>query len=1071
MRKIRIGGWLLVCLFVLSAGTASAQVSTGTISGTVKDSSGAVLPGTKVVVQNEGTSISRTVEADENGHYTVPSLNPGSYRVTGTRDGFQTEVRAGLVLSVAQEQVVDLSMTVGSVSQSVVVTGAAPLVESTTASVGSLVDDKTIRELPLNGRSWDQLALIQPGVIQTNPGTTGGSPYAFGTGKRFTVGGQRDVANSFLLDGTNVNDQANGTPGGAAGTNLGVDTILEFRIFTNSFKAELGHASGSVTTAVTRSGTNGFHGTAFEYIRNSVLDAKNFFDVGDSPPPFRRNQFGGVLGGPIKKDKTFFFVGYEGLRQALATTLTAIVPNDNARQGILPCTAVTPLPAGCGTTITTVTVPVNPIVVPYLNLYPIVNGKTFADGTGQFISFPIVPTNEDNVMARVDHQLNDKNSLFGRYELDTDSVNAQQNIPFVSLNERTRRQYTTAQWNSVLSPKAFNNVRFAFNRTHSDYDPEIASSVDPDLSFIPGQELGAINIGALNSSSLALTQLGSQAGNGPRFWIFNVFEGADDFSYTTGKHSLKFGTDIQRIQDNTASGQTVRGQYGFASLLGFLQGTPTALSATGPVGVLPEWGLRQSVVGVYAQDDYNLNSRITLNIGMRWETATDPHDEKGSNSILPTLSSTSMQVSDRFFSIGKENFEPRVGLAWKVDASGKTVVRSAVGIYHDQILPWAYQLNIINPPFFSKFTANNPPFPDGSSVLKPGTTVAVTVFPGIVKTPTDYQYNLTIEREIVKNTVFQIGYVGNQGRHQETEREADTRTPVFVDGNPAFPTYTTASPRLNPAFASIQQLQMNGNSSYNSLTTSVRWRAASGFEGQVSYTYAKAEDDSSGVSASDSVRSPQDIMNPFDLRQNWGLADFNVKHAAVGNFTYPFPFHASGRAMGEVVNGWVLNGIVTIQSGMPFTGLMVGGVSNDGALNLAERPDLVPGASDNPTHGVLGACEGALAGTPVRTAAHWYNPCAFQRPATGTYGDLGRNTIIGPGEQDIDLALAKTFELTESVRAIFRVEMFNVLNHANFGLPTIGAIQANGLPNGSAGSITTTLTPSRQMQFGLRIEF
>jgi hypothetical protein len=306
----------------------------------------------------------------------------GNYRVTATHEGFQTEVRDGIELTVGQEAIVDLSLPLGPVAQTFLVSAEAPLVESTTASLDSLVDGRTIRALPLNGRSYDQLALLQQGVVLTSPGPTGGAAYSFGTGKRFSVGGQRPVSNSFLLDGTNVNDQANGTPGGAAGTNLGVDTILEFKILTNSFKAEFGKTAGSVITAVTRSGTNALHGTAFEYIRNSVLDARNFFDNTSSPPPFRRNQFGGVLGGPIKKDKTFFFAGYEGLRQGLADTLFATVPTALARQGILP--------AAVGAT-TTITVPVNPAVIPYLNLYPLPNGRNFGDGTGQFESAPPGP--------------------------------------------------------------------------------------------------------------------------------------------------------------------------------------------------------------------------------------------------------------------------------------------------------------------------------------------------------------------------------------------------------------------------------------------------------------------------------------------------------------------------------------------------------------------------------------------------------------------------------------------------------------------------------------------------------
>jgi hypothetical protein len=349
---------------------------------------------------------------------------------------------------------------------------------------------------------------------------------------------------------------------------------------------------------------------------------------------------------------------------------------------------------------------------------------------------------------------------------------------------------------------------------------------------------------------------------------FNIFEWADDFSYTRGKHAFKTGGDTQRMRDNQTSGQILRGQYGFASLITFLEGRPSALSATAPVGILPRWGLRQSEFAVYIQDEYSVNSRLTLNLGLRWDAVTDPIDEKGQMSTLPSLSAPAMVRSNSFFSVGKLNFEPRVGLAWKIDGSGKTILRAAGGIYHDQILPWAYQLNIINPPFFQKVTAANPPFPNGYTVLKTS-TVGLTVYPQNDKMPADYQYNLSIEREINKSTVLQVAYAGNQGRHEETEREADTFTPVFTNRDLAHPFYPMGAPRLNPAFSSIQQLQFNGNSGYNSVTASLRWRSSSGFQGQVAYTYAKAEDDQSSVSGSDSTRSPQDMLNLFARTMAW----------------------------------------------------------------------------------------------------------------------------------------------------------------------------------------------------------
>ena len=1044
-------------LIILCVSVAFSQVSTGTISGTVTDSTGAMVPDAQIVVLNEETGASRKMATDASGRYIVPLLNPGSYRVTATREGFQTEVRTGIALTVGREAVVDLSLVTGAISQTVEVKGEAPLVESTTASLGSLVDDRTICELPLNGRSYDQLALLQPGVVLTSPGQTGGAPFAFGTGKRFSVGGQRSTSNTFLLDGTMINDQANGTPGGSAGTNLGVDTILEFKIFTSAFKAEFGHSMGSVTSAITRSGTNTFHGTAFEYFRNSVLDARNFFDTGSSPPSFRRNQFGGVLGGPIRKDKTFFFVGYEGLRQGLATTLIAIVPNAAARQGILP----------------TGKVPVSPAMVPYLNLYPLPNDRDFGDGTGEFISAPLVPTNEDNVMARVDHQLTSRTNIFGRYTFDTDSVSAQQSIPSVSLDQKSRRQYSTVQTNSTLSAVAVNSFRFAFNRSHSIYNPIISSSVPPELSIVPGQPLGALSIGGLiTSGSRALASLGSpSSGSGIRYWAYNIFEWGDDFSYVVGRHTLKAGADIQRVRDNTASGNYLRGSYTFSSFQNFLAGIPSNLQAAAPLGVLPNWELRQTVLGFYAQDDYTVNSRLTLNLGLRWEAATDPVDARGQASVLPSPTATAMTPSSSYFNTGKKNFEPRLGLAWRLDARGKTVLRIGAGVYHNQILPWTYALNILNPPAYGRYSATNPPFPNGYQILKPGALLAVSTFTHLEKTPTDQQYNFSIQQQLSKSTMVQIAYAGNRAEHLETERESDTTVPTFTNGNLNNPFYPANTPRLNPAFAGILALEMNGNSRYNSVTITLKRQSSSGFQGQIFYTYSKSMDENSGLSNSDSLRSPQAVLNPFDIARDWGRADFDATHNMVANFSYALPFHAGSRLAGALVNGWTLDGIGTFSSGLPFTARLAASVSRDQSSALTERPNLNPGFSPNPSSGTSAGCPGFAARSPVGTVNNWYDPCAFSLPAAGTYGNLGRNTVIGPGIADVDLALEKSFTLRERMNATLKVEMFNVLNHANFGLPNTNALATNGTASPSAGLITYTTTSSRQLQFALRIGF
>lgn len=1085
IQRITRAAFLLVFLFVVgTAGSAWAQTSTGTISGTARDSSGGVLPGVEIVILNVDTGIARTVQTDTDGRYAAVSLSLGHYRVTGKRDGFNTEIREGIELTVGQEDVVDLAMTVGTVAQTVTVTGGAPLVESTTASLGSLIDDRTIRDLPLNGRSYDQLALIQPGVNLTSPGPASGIAYTFGTGARFSVGGQLPNSNSFLLDGTDVNDFANGTPGGAAGTNLGVDTILEFKIFTNLYKAEFGHSTGSVITSVTRSGTNSYHGTAFEYTRNSVLDAKNFFDPGDSAPPFRRNQFGGVIGGPIKKDKLFFFGGYEGLRQGQGTTLIAIVPTADARNGILPCNTVTPVPAGCGTTVTTVTVPVNPIVVPYLNMYPEPNGKALGSGEAQFISSPDVIINEDNGMARVDYQLNDKNSLFVRYEIDRDSLTAPQKLPDQLILSGTKRQYATVQLSTLLSPSLLNNARFAYNRTFSTQSFLILppTSGPTPTPFIPGQEIGGLTVGGLLTTQNPINPLGVLNGAGPSLWAWGIFQYGDDLSYTKGKHAIKVGADIQRIQDNTLFNQQLLGNYTFTTFQQLLAGTPATFGAGYPVGGPAYWRIRQVLFALYAQDDYKLNSRLTLNLGFRWEAPTDPGDTDGKSAIIPSPAATSTVVSNTFITIGKKNFEPRFGLAWQVDGSGKTVVRLGAGIYHDQILPWAFSQQTRTPPFFGLFLLNTAvPFPNAAALLtgtpKPG-TLGLNMMAPYDKTPTDYQYNLSIQREIAKNTMVQVAYVGNRANHIIVSNEEDTPIPTIMpDGMPFYP---NGAPRRNTAWSGEKILSSSGNSIYNAATISLRHQSPHGLDGEIFYTYSKAMDEGTSISGSESARSPTGIMYPDHPGLDWSLSDFNVTNSLGANFTYPFPFHVESKALGAFVNDWHFNGIFTFKSGQPFTVTDPTNVSRNKATNgLADRPNLIAGFSSNPTRGVSAGCgpTGATtpmiipAGTRVGTVAHWYDPCAFTLEAPGTYGDLLRNTVIGPGIQDIDIALAKTFAIHEQVNLTFRAEAFNVLNHANFGLPGTVALTAANLPSATAGNITYTTTSSRQIQFGLRLNF
>jgi hypothetical protein len=1065
-------------LILLLAGVASAQVETGTIAGTVRDNTGAVVPKASVVVLNEDTGLTRNLVTDASGHYAAPGLNVGRYRVTARIEGFQTEVRAGLVLTVARQEQVDFALAIGSISQQVEVVGDAPLVDASSASVGSLVEGRTIRELPLNGRSYDQLALIQPGVNLVSPRPQAAIPFTFGSGKHFSVGGQLPNANLFLLDATDVNDQGNGTPGGAAGTNLGVDTIQEFKIFTNSFKAEFGHSSGSIITAVTRSGTNKFHGTAFEYTRNSVFDARNYFDTGTRTPPFRRNQFGGVIGGPIRKDKTFFFAGYEGLRQGQEVAQTAIVPTASARQGIIPCS---PPSATCVNG--TMTVTVNPVVVPYLNLFPLPNGTDFGTGVGAFLSAPNVITNQDDVMGRVDHQLTAKHSVFARYSFDQDGVNAPESLPNKLQVTHSRRQYVTMQLNSILGPKTLNNFRFAFNRSNSTLSEGVIGPVP--TTFIPGQSgLGGIALGVVGGNSTSsLTPLGANNGTGSSLFAFSIFEEGDDFSHIIGKHTLKVGVDVQRLQDNTLFNQTLLGNYTFADFTHFLGGQASTFVAGSPLGVPGYWGLRQVLFGVYGQDDYQISPRLTLNVGLRWEGPTDPKDVNGKMAILPSPAATATVTSDRFFNIRKKNIEPRLGVAWQIDAAGKTVVRVGGGIYHNQVLPWSFSQQARTPPYFGLYSLTNPPFPNAASLLQtpaPG-TVSLNMMAPVNKTPTAYQYNLSIQQQLGKSTVAQIAYTGTRSTQIFISRELDTPIPVLCQasvgncpaGIPDGTKYFSATAtRRNTAWAGEKIISSGGSSMYNGVTPSLRVQSPNGLVGQIFYTYSSALDEGTNVSGSESSRSPSGVNDPENLRRDWSKSDFNVTNALGANFTYPLPFHSQSRALNAAIHGWTVNGIFTAEGGEPFTVIDSGNQSRNKATNgLSDRPNLNPGFSNNPTHGISAGCSGFAAGTPVRNAKHWFDPCAFSLETAGTYGNVGRNTVIGPRLVSLDGGVERNFKVREFATVTFRAEAFNMLNHPNFGLPSVNAVATTGAAVPTAGLITYTLTSSRQIQFALRINF
>jgi carboxypeptidase family protein/TonB-dependent receptor-like protein len=1086
--------YLQVLLIGVTLGVlvAPAQVSTATISGVVQDQSGASIAGATVTIRNVDTGAVRTLTSDAGGRYTAPDLSLGSYEVQGQQSGFQTEVRSGITLTVGREAVVNLALKVGQLSDKVTITAEAPLVESTSSTLSSLVDSRTIRDLPLNGRSYDQLALTQPGVVTMGAGLAGAA-FDYGTGTRFSVSGSRSYANSFMLDGTDINDHANGTPGGAAGTNLGVDGILEFKINTSVSPAEYGRSSGGVVSAVTRSGSNSIHGTAFEFLRNNAVDSPGYFDEtahggNGTIAPYRQNQFGGSIGGPIKKDKTFYFGTYEGLRRGqggnisadvpTAATLQGIVPLSILQGNILPNTVNTPETSLCkSTTATTCTIPVSPAIRPYLNLFqaPSAGPKAdLGDGTGIFFAAPLQVTNENYFMTRVDHQISEKNRIFFRYSFDKDD-NVLPNFNGSSVaNEldQSRRQYSTIQVNTILRPTLINSLRWAYNRTYQNFDDAIVNPAAANLSFIPGKTFGTVSFASqgLNGQggSGPLNFLGIDNG-APRIYTYNNFQEGDDLTWIKGRHSIKMGVDVKRIQDNETTESNGRGNYTFPDIPTFLANIPSRFDVLTP-GQSGYRGIRETMFGAYVQDDFKVNQRLTLNLGLRYELLTDPYEVNGIMANLFNISDLSTtKEKDHFVAVGKKDFQPRVGFAWQADASGKTVVRAGFGIFHDHILPFSIVTNASGtPPFATTLsdlanpkTGYAPAFPLDLNVTS-GTPPPpqFNPMPASLKEPSKISYNLNLQREVIKNTVLEVAYIGSASHHLQYARELN---PALLNSQGLF----IAGTRTNPLFASLTAYQWGANSDYNALQVTLKHRSASGLQYQAFYTWSKSIDEKSSIAGGDTRQEVTTILDATNLSRDRGLSAFDARHNFVFTTTYPFPFRFQQKVVGAILGGWTINGIGTFRTGEPFTGRVVSNLSQNGDRWSPDRPNLKPGFSPDPVSGVSAGCGKIAQGTPLGTPDLWYDPCAFTKPLAGTYGNLGRNTIIGPGLFNVDASLAKTFKPTERIDVQLRAEVFNLLDQAHFYLP------ANNVTSGSAGLVTKLVaTPGgRLMQFALKLVF
>ena len=1054
---------LAMVLTVLLSAPVRAQVS-GVISGTTVDTSGAVLPGVNVAVENLETGATRAAVTDGLGRYSVLSLPIGRYEVRAQKDGFTTEVRTGITLAVGQEATVDLVLRLGEIRQQVTVTGEAPLVSPTTAKTSGLVGERQIKDLPLNGRSYDELLTLNPGVVNFTWEKTGGVGISNSTvGNMFAVSGNRPQQNLFLLNGVEFTGAAenNMQPGGTSQQLLGVDAVREFNLLSDTYGAEYGKRPGGQVIIITQSGTNGWHGTVFEFLRNSDLDARNFFD--HNIPHFARNQFGGSLGGPIQKDKTFLFGNYEGLEQHLGLTDVTLVPDNNARQGLLPG-ASSP-------------VAVSPAVAALLSLWPTQSpGAPDFGGIAEAFSNPLQTIREDFGNTRLDRIFSAQDSLSVVYTVDDSADNSPTINPYSTDLENLREEVASLQETHVFSPRLLNTARFGYSRASYFYtgEPTPNSPAAAVPSFLTGRPVGAVVIGGSAASNPAAQLSLAGSNNGSNLDIArNLFTYEDRLTLTQGRQRISAGVWFQRLDSNENLALSQFGQATFTSLATFLSGTvATFLYDPAPTPL----GWRSLMGAWYVTDELRLAPKLTLSFGFRDEFTNGWNEAhgRGDNFVFNNgIIVTEPRVANSVFTSNKAKFlpQPRIGLAWSPFGS-KTVIRAGAGMYNDLQDALGYRLDQ-NAPFNPTYSIAS--LPVSHLPLNPSAAVpsSAKVVPGGVQpsleTPTLASYSLRIQQELTPNTSFTIGYVGSRGYHEVVSLDANEPFPAICPAAPcpaSLPSgiyyIPSGAPKANPALANTWSWFSEGVSSYNALLLDVTHRFSKGLALRGVYTWSKALDDGDSLNATAAANAPGLVMNPFDLHDDWGPATYDARNVAVINGSYELPF-GRGQAFASslagwrdaLASGWGLDSIVTLQDGFPFTPQLSFNPSNNGDTRNPVRPSLNPAFTGK-----------VILGTPNQ----YFNADAFLVPPNGTYGNLGRDTFTGPGLATFDFSLLKDTKITEKLGLQFRAEFFNILNRANFNTPNLIAFtSATGAPSPTAGVITSTSTTSRQIQFGLKL--
>jgi hypothetical protein len=1090
---------VILSLF-LGCGTAARAQVTATIKGQITDPSGAAVSSANVTITNTETDVSRTTVSDAAGNYLVLALPVGNYKIKVAKSAFQDSTHSGIELNVGQEVNVDLRLELSAVKAAVTVSEDAPIVNTTTSDISGLVGGKEIKQLPLNGRSYDLLLPLNPGIVNFTSQKTGGTGISnSSTGNNFAVSGNRPQQNLFLLNGVEFTGAAenNMTPGGPSGMLLGVDAVTEFNVQRDSYGAEFGKHSGGQVIIATQSGSNTWHGSLYEFVRNNALDAANYFEAPGGPPPFQRNQFGTSSGGAIRKDKTFIFGNYEGFRQDLNQTSVAFVPGLAARAAAAP--SVQPLLNLW---------PTPPAGTPELN----VSGQKF--GISQVFGSPLQTVREDFGTVRVDQTFSSADSLAGIYTIDDGGdVTATPVNPYSTDILNLREQVLSVEETHVFSPSLLNVARFGFSRAGYYFtgEPTPGTPAAGVPGFLEGLPVGAVVVGG-SAASNPQAQIGlAGSNNGSNLPIKrNIYTYEDRVTLTRGRHQFSFGGWFQQFQSNEKIALSQFGQATFPSLAQFINTGVTSTFLFDPAPTQLNW--RSLFSAFYAEDVIRFSPRLAVSLGFRAEISTgwnEAHGRAANYTFTDGVISSEPHIGGSLFTVNNATFlaQPRVALAGS-PLGPKTVLRAGFGMYNDLQDALGYRADQ-NAPFNPTYSLAN--YRVAKLPIDPTAPVptAAKLVPGGVQpnmqTPTLISWSLRVQRELSPNTSLTVGYIGSHAYHELIGIDANEPVPgvcpaspcpaVYPTWDPSQPTTATnnptigfpigsplagapvpagtyyipaGTPKANPSLANTWTWFSAGTSSYNALQIDVTRRFSHGLSFRGVYTFSKTLDDGDSMNQTTAGNAPGLVSNPYNLRADKGLATFNVTNLGVINALYTLPFGQGERYAGDLegwkgvlISGWSLSSIVTLQSGFPLTPQLSYNPSNNGDTRNPVRPFVNPNFTGP-----------IVLGNPNQ----WFNPAAFIAPpsASGFYGNAGRDVVGGPGLATWDFSVLKNTAIRERMQLQFRAEIFNILNRANFNTPNLivftppTATNPTGL-SGTAGAITSTSTTARQVQFGLKL--